>query len=655
MAQTHNPGDGEGEFTPAPGAGPGPEHEYEHPYGQDAEQAPEAEADYDPEQTTVARAQGQPPGAPYGGPSTPGRGIAAALGTLGDGRYRLTHKLGRGGMAEVLAAQDVRLGRQVAVKLLRPELAQDEVSRLRFTREAHSVASLNHHSIVAVYDTGEELVGGESTPYIVMELVEGKTVRELLVDEEAPPVDQALIIIAGVLEALDYSHRHGIVHRDIKPANVIITTTGAVKVMDFGIARALTGAASTMTQTGMVMGTPQYLSPEQALGKPVDHRSDLYAAGCMLYELLTLRPPFTGDTPLSVVYQHVQDAPVPPSQANDRVPYQLDELVLRSLAKNPDERFQSADEFRAHVQHALREMHGAGGYPTTALGGFGTGQSGYDGTPGQGTAVTAIFGAGAAGRPGDQTTVLPYGAAAGGYPTSQTPYGGAGGAGGSSGGGDGYGGGYEEQPRSGGGRRKALGWAVGVLLVVAAGIGVAVAANGGGSSGGGGNPVNPVAPSNSTSVSDSPSDAPTTASPTTPSTSPSQSRSRTPYQPPTEPSQPTYQPPTYRPPHSTAPSTSPSSAGSPSTAPSSPSTGSSPSGSTGGGGSSPSGGSTASGGPTGSTGGGTGGTGGGTGGTGGGTGGTGGGTGGTPSAPAGGQAGGGTGGHSILPITPASN
>jgi serine/threonine-protein kinase len=174
-------------------------------------------------------------------------------------------------------------------------------------------------------------------------------------------VDQALIITAGILEALAYSHRHGIVHRDIKPANVIITSTGAVKVMDFGIARALTGATSTMTQTGMVMGTPQYLSPEQALGKPVDHRSDLYATGCMLYELLALRPPFTGDTPLSVVYQHVQDPPVPPSQANPRVPAGLDPLVLRALAKEPDDRYQTADEFRAHVQHALRQMHAATG------------------------------------------------------------------------------------------------------------------------------------------------------------------------------------------------------------------------------------------------------------------------------------------------------
>lgn len=209
---------------------------------------------------------------------------------VGDGRYRLTHRLGRGGMAEVFAAEDVRLGRTVAVKLLRADLAEDPVSKARFTREAQSVAGLNHHAVVAVYDSGEDFVGRQTVPYIVMELVEGRTIRDLLVDADAPPPEQALIIVSGVLEALAYSHQHGIVHRDIKPANVIITDTGAVKVMDFGIARALHGAQSTMTQTGMVMGTPQYLSPEQALGKAVDHRSDLYATGCLLYELLAQRP-----------------------------------------------------------------------------------------------------------------------------------------------------------------------------------------------------------------------------------------------------------------------------------------------------------------------------------------------------------------------------
>ncbi|MEV6163559.1 protein kinase [Streptomyces sp. NPDC052052] len=286
-------------------------------------------------------------------------------GVVGDGRYRMTHRLGRGGMAEVYAAEDIRLGRTVAVKLLRSDLAEDPVSKARFTREAQSVAGLNHHAIVAVYDSGEDVVGGQTVPYIVMELVEGRTIRDLLLSAEAPPPEQALIIVSGVLEALAYSHQHGIVHRDIKPANVIITNSGAVKVMDFGIARALHGAQSTMTQTGMVMGTPQYLSPEQALGKAVDHRSDLYATGCLLYELLALRPPFTGETPLSVVYQHVQDMPVPPSEVLDAVPPELDGLVMRSLAKDPDDRFQSAEEMRGLVQYGLQMLQVQGGHTGT--------------------------------------------------------------------------------------------------------------------------------------------------------------------------------------------------------------------------------------------------------------------------------------------------
>ncbi|MEU3833520.1 protein kinase domain-containing protein [Streptomyces microflavus] len=286
-------------------------------------------------------------------------------GVVGDGRYRMTYRLGRGGMAEVYAAEDVRLGRTVAVKLLRSDLAEDPVSKARFTREAQSVAGLNHHAIVAVYDSGEDVVGGQTVPYIVMELVEGRTIRDLLLTAEAPPPEQALIIVSGVLEALAYSHQHGIVHRDIKPANVIITDSGAVKVMDFGIARALHGAQSTMTQTGMVMGTPQYLSPEQALGKAVDHRSDLYATGCLLYELLALRPPFTGETPLSVVYQHVQDIPVQPSEVSDVVPPELDGMVMRSLAKDPDDRFQSAEEMRGLVQYSLQMLQVQGGHTGT--------------------------------------------------------------------------------------------------------------------------------------------------------------------------------------------------------------------------------------------------------------------------------------------------
>ncbi|MEU9110771.1 protein kinase [Streptomyces sp. NPDC048483] len=286
-------------------------------------------------------------------------------GLVGDGRYRLTRRLGRGGMAEVFAAEDVRLGRTVAVKLLRADLAEDPVSKARFTREAQSVAGLNHHAVVAVYDSGEDFVAGNTVPYIVMELVEGRTIRDLLLNADAPPPDQALIIVSGVLEALAYSHQHGIVHRDIKPANVIITHSGAVKVMDFGIARALHGAQSTMTQTGMVMGTPQYLSPEQALGKTVDTRSDLYATGCLLYELLALRPPFTGETPLSVVYQHVQDMPVPPSEVAEAVPPELDGLVMRSLAKDPDDRFQTAEEMRGLAQYSLQMLHEQGGHTGT--------------------------------------------------------------------------------------------------------------------------------------------------------------------------------------------------------------------------------------------------------------------------------------------------
>lgn len=300
-----------------------------------------------------------------GGGFSDGTDSGIVGGVVGDGRYRMTHRLGRGGMAEVLAAEDVRLGRTVAVKLLRSDLAEDPVSKARFTREAQSVAGLNHHAIVAVYDSGEDVVAKATVPYIVMELVEGRTIRDLLLNAEAPPPEQALIIVSGVLEALAYSHQHGIVHRDIKPANVIITHSGAVKVMDFGIARALHGAQSTMTQTGMVMGTPQYLSPEQALGKAVDHRSDLYATGCLLYELLALRPPFTGETPLSVVYQHVQDIPVPPSEVSDGVPPELDGLVMRSLAKDPDDRFQSAEEMRGLVQYSLQMLQVQGGHTGT--------------------------------------------------------------------------------------------------------------------------------------------------------------------------------------------------------------------------------------------------------------------------------------------------
>jgi serine/threonine protein kinase len=335
-------------------------------------------------------------------------------GLVGDGRYRLTHRLGRGGMAEVFAAEDVRLGRIVAVKLLRSDLAEDPVSKARFTREAQSVAGLNHHAVVAVYDSGEDVVGSRTVPYIVMELVEGRTIRDLLHNADAPPPEQALIIVSGVLEALAYSHQHGIVHRDIKPANVIITHSGAVKVMDFGIARAMHGAQSTMTQTGMVMGTPQYLSPEQALGKAVDRRSDLYATGCLLYELLALRPPFTGETPLSVVYQHVQDIPLPPSEASDTAPPELDGLVMRSLAKDPDDRFQSAEEMRGLIQYALQMLQQQGSH----TGSWNTGpvavhESGA--TPAMGMTAPTTMGRSVPGETSQSPILLPMNPDDGGY------------------------------------------------------------------------------------------------------------------------------------------------------------------------------------------------------------------------------------------------
>ncbi|MBF6049091.1 protein kinase [Streptomyces sp. NRRL B-1677] len=376
-------------------------------------------------------------------------------GLVGDGRYRLTHRLGRGGMAEVFAAEDVRLGRTVAVKLLRADLAEDPVSKARFTREAQSVAGLNHHAVVAVYDSGEDTVGRNVVPYIVMELVEGRTIRDLLLNAEAPPPEQALIIVSGVLEALAYSHQHGIVHRDIKPANVIITNSGAVKVMDFGIARALHGAASTMTQTGMVMGTPQYLSPEQALGKTVDARSDLYATGCLLYELLALRPPFTGETPLSVVYQHVQDMPVAPSQVLGSVPPELDGLVMRSLAKDPDDRFQSAEEMRGLVQYALQMLHDAGAH----TGAWDTGPIGHAG------GATQVLGA----VGGQHTTAMPHAQHGN---TSQQPilpprHG-------DDGGFDGYGGNGGRGRGGGGGKGKMLLVAAVVAIVLVAGVVYAV-------------------------------------------------------------------------------------------------------------------------------------------------------------------------------------
>ncbi|GIG41390.1 Stk1 family PASTA domain-containing Ser/Thr kinase [Cellulomonas phragmiteti] len=278
------------------------------------------------------------------------------------GRYEVGELIGRGGMAEVHIGHDTRLGRTVAIKILRSDLARDPTFQARFRREAQSAAALNHPAIVAVYDTGEDVFTEPTgtvahVPFIVMEYVEGHTVRDILRDGHAVPIDEGIEITAGVLSALEYSHHAGIVHRDIKPANVMITPTGAVKVMDFGIARAVADSAATMTQTQAVIGTAQYLSPEQARGEQVDARSDLYSTGCLLFELLTGRPPFVGDSPVAVAYQHVREIPPVPSTIASDVPEALDRITLKALAKERDARYSSSAEFRADLEAVLRGGH----------------------------------------------------------------------------------------------------------------------------------------------------------------------------------------------------------------------------------------------------------------------------------------------------------
>ncbi|HEX7322106.1 MAG TPA: Stk1 family PASTA domain-containing Ser/Thr kinase [Mycobacterium sp.] len=264
-------------------------------------------------------------------------------------RYELGEILGFGGMSEVHLARDIRLHREVAVKILRADLARDPGFYLRFRREAQNAAALNHPAIVAVYDTGEATTPAGPLPYIVMEFVDGVTLRDIVQNDGPMPPTRAIEVIADACQALNFSHQHGIIHRDVKPANIMISDTNAVKVMDFGIARAIADGGNRVTQTAAVIGTAQYLSPEQARGEAVDARSDVYSLGCVLYEILTGEAPFVGDSPVSVAYQHVREDPVPPSQRHPGVSAELDAVVLKALAKNPDNRYQTAAEMRTDL------------------------------------------------------------------------------------------------------------------------------------------------------------------------------------------------------------------------------------------------------------------------------------------------------------------
>jgi serine/threonine-protein kinase len=354
-------------------------------------------------------------------------------------------------MAEVYRARDLRLDRIVAIKTLRADLARDQTFQARFRREAQSAASLNNPSIVAVYDTGEDPSSG--VPFIVMEFVDGRTVRDLLIEGHRLLPERTLEITSGVLRALEYSHQAGIVHRDIKPGNVMVTRNGDIKVMDFGIARAMSDNQATMTQTAQVIGTAQYLSPEQARGERVDARSDLYSTGCLMYELLTGRPPFTGDSPVAIAYQHVRENPIPPSRLDPSLPPWADSIVLKAMAKSPNDRYQSAAEMQADIQRAASGMQVAAAMqPPTRI-------DYYEQQRTQQMGQQTMMGVA-------PTTVSPYQQT--GY---QQPYGyGSGG----------YDGGGQEQRRGG---RRWIPWVISGLVVLAAIIVAVILLNKGGTGG----------------------------------------------------------------------------------------------------------------------------------------------------------------------------
>jgi eukaryotic-like serine/threonine-protein kinase len=266
-----------------------------------------------------------------------------------DGRYRIIRKLGAGGMANVYLAEDQELGRRVAIKILDDRHAADDSFIERFRREAKNAAGLSHPNIVSIYDRGE----AEGTYYIAMEYLSGRSLKELIVSRGPTPIRIAIDYTRQMLAALGFAHRHGIVHRDIKPHNVVVDSDGRLKVTDFGIARS---GASQMTEVGSIIGTAQYLSPEQARGSPVDQRSDVYSVGIVLYEMLTGKVPFTGDTPLEIAMKHLSEVPVPPSELRDDVPEDLDAVVLRALAKDPEDRYQTAEEMNADLARIQRGL-----------------------------------------------------------------------------------------------------------------------------------------------------------------------------------------------------------------------------------------------------------------------------------------------------------
>ncbi|GHT81312.1 serine/threonine protein kinase [Actinomycetota bacterium] len=276
-------------------------------------------------------------------------------------RYEIGELIGQGGMADVFVGRDIRLNRQVAIKVLKQQFAEDPVFLARFQREAESAAKLNFPNIVSVYDSGDDITKDQygtekNNPYIVMELVNGKTLREILLTEGRLSIEDSAEVIINVLKALAYSHQSGIIHRDIKPANVMITNTGQVKVMDFGIARAVADAQNTMTQSQSVVGTAQYLSPEQARGETVDARSDLYSVGCLFFELLTGRPPFVGDSAVAIAYQHVREFPPKAVSLNSAVPPVYDIILTKALAKDVNNRYPDAGQFVIDLEYAIKGM-----------------------------------------------------------------------------------------------------------------------------------------------------------------------------------------------------------------------------------------------------------------------------------------------------------